>query len=77
MSRFSTIRPIRPSVLELKEVLPVAARALELTIQPWEVRGADDFEGVFAAMNKQRPDGLYVTRGRLMTANQNGSRALP
>jgi putative ABC transport system substrate-binding protein len=27
----------RPSVLELKEFLPAAARALGLTIQPWEV----------------------------------------
>ena len=53
--------PANPaSVLELKEVLPAAARALRLTIQPWEVRAADDFEKVFAALNKQRPDGLYV-----------------
>ena len=52
------------SVLEAKEVLPVAARALGLTIQPWEVRGADDFDKVFAAMGKQRPDGLYVLGGR-------------
>ena len=52
------------SVLEVKEVLPVAARALGLTIQPWEVRAADGFERVFAALNKQRPDGLYVVGGR-------------
>ena len=58
------------SALELKEVLPVAARALKLTIQPWEVRAADDFEKVFAALNKQRPDGLYVLASPLMTANQ-------
>ena len=58
------------SVLEVKEVLPVAARALGLTIQPWEVRDADGFEKVFAAINKQRPDGLYVTPGPLMHANQ-------
>ena len=51
------------SVLEVKEVLPVAARALGLTIQPWEVRDADDFDRVFAALNKQRPDGLYVPAG--------------
>ena len=51
------------SVLEVKEVLPVAARALRLTLQPWEVRAADDFEKVFAAINKQRPDGLYVLGG--------------
>ena len=49
---------------EVKEGLPVAARALRLTVQPWEVRGADDFERVFAAMDKQRPDGLYVPRAR-------------
>jgi putative ABC transport system substrate-binding protein len=59
----------RASVLDVKEVLPVAARALRLTIQPWEVRAADDFERVFAAMGKQRPDGLYVTSGPLMRTN--------
>ena len=52
---------IPPSVREVKEVLPVAARALRLTVQPWEVRAADGFEKVFAALNKQRPDGLYVS----------------
>jgi putative ABC transport system substrate-binding protein len=60
----------RASVLELKEVLPVAARALRLTIQPWEVRGAGGFEKVFAALSKERPDGLYVLLGVLMNANQ-------
>ena len=54
---------IPATVLEVKEVLPVAARALGLTIQSWEVRAADDFERVFAALNKQRPDGLYVLGG--------------
>ena len=63
--------PANPaSVIEVKEALPVAARALRLTIQPWEVRAAKDFEEVFAALNKQHPDGLYVLAGGLMTANQ-------
>jgi putative tryptophan/tyrosine transport system substrate-binding protein len=57
-------------VLDVKEVLPVAARALGLIIQPWEIRNADDFDRVFAALNKQRPDGLSVAGGRLMTDNQ-------
>jgi putative ABC transport system substrate-binding protein len=48
----------------------VAARALRLTIQPWEVWAADGFEKVFAALNKERPDGLYVQGGPLMNANQ-------
>jgi putative ABC transport system substrate-binding protein len=58
------------NVFELKELLPVAARALRLTIQPWDVRAADDFDRVFAALNKQRPDGLYVLGGPLMYANR-------
>jgi putative ABC transport system substrate-binding protein len=47
----------------VKEALPGAARALGLTLQPWEIRSADDFERVFAALSKQRPDGLYVLGG--------------
>ena len=59
-----------PNVREVKEDLPAAARALGLTIQPWEIRDADGFEKVFAALSKQRPDGLYVTGDPLMYANQ-------
>src|SRR4029077_11757682 len=55
---------------EVKEDLPAAARALGLTVRSWEVRAADDFEKVFAALNKQRPDGLYVLGGQLMNANR-------
>jgi putative ABC transport system substrate-binding protein len=64
--------PANPvTVLELKEVLRVAAHALRLTIQPWEVRGADEFEQVFAAVGKWRPEGLYVAGGGpLMNANR-------
>jgi putative tryptophan/tyrosine transport system substrate-binding protein len=63
--------PTSPSgVLEVKEVLPVAARGLGLTLQPWEVRSGDGFEKVFAALNEQRPDGLYVVLGNLMNRNQ-------
>jgi putative ABC transport system substrate-binding protein len=43
---------------QVKEVLPVAARALGLTIRSWEVRDPDGFERVFAALNNERPDGL-------------------
>ena len=57
------------SVHQVKEVLPAAARALGLTIKPWEVQGTDGFERVFAALNKERPDGLYVSLGPLMLAN--------
>jgi putative ABC transport system substrate-binding protein len=57
-------------VSDVKEVLPVAVRALGLIVQPWEIRDSDDFDRVFAALNKQRPDGFYVAGGRLMSDNQ-------
>ncbi|MGH7772917.1 MAG: ABC transporter substrate-binding protein, partial [Candidatus Binatia bacterium] len=60
------------SVLQVKEVLPVAARALGLTVRSWEVRAADGLEKVFTALNKQRPDGFYVTGGgALIRSNYN------
>jgi len=57
-------------IVEVKELLPADARALKLTIQPWKIPAVDDFEKVFAALNKQRPDGLYVTGSPLMGANR-------
>jgi putative tryptophan/tyrosine transport system substrate-binding protein len=46
--------PVTPGgVRELKEVLPTAARALGLTIRSWEVRAANGFEQVFAALSKE------------------------
>ena len=54
----------------VKEDLPVAARTLGLTARSWGVRDADGFERVMAALNNERPDGVYVSSGRLMSANQ-------
>jgi putative ABC transport system substrate-binding protein len=55
---------------EVKKDLPAAASALGFTIQPFEVRAADGFEKVFAALSKERPDGLYVPGGGpLINAN--------
>jgi ABC-type uncharacterized transport system substrate-binding protein len=42
-----------------------------LTVRSWELRAADGFERVFTALNKDRPDALYVpARGSLMAANE-------
>ena len=60
------------SMLELKEVLPASARALNLRIRPGEVRSAADFEKVFAELSKQRPDALYVSTSALLNTNQKG-----
>jgi putative tryptophan/tyrosine transport system substrate-binding protein len=62
-------QPVPRSVIEVKEVLPVAARALGLTIQLWEIRAADGFDRVFAALNKERPDGLFVPGGGQLIFN--------
>ena len=60
-----------PSLHEVEELLPADARALKLPIEPWQIRAVNNFEKVFAALNKQRPDGLYViTAGGVMRPNQ-------
>src|SRR5262245_11728660 len=58
--------PIR----EVKEDLPVAARALKLTVRSWEIRSVDDLEKAFAALNKDRPDGLYALELATMRPNK-------
>ena len=69
LARVAVLYAATPSsVHEVKDVLPVAA--LGLTVQSWEVRDANGFDRVFAALNKQRPDGLYVSGSPLMRANQ-------
>jgi putative ABC transport system substrate-binding protein len=63
--------PASGSGPEVKEVLPVDARALGITIRPWEIRDVVDFETIFTAINERRPDGLYVpARGPLISANE-------
>lgn len=63
--------PALPShVHEVKERLPVAARGLGLTVQPWEVRPADGLERLFTDLSKERHDGLYVISSPLTNANQ-------
>jgi ABC-type uncharacterized transport system substrate-binding protein len=58
------------STRNVKEIFPLAARSLGLTVRTWEVRSAEDFENVFAALNKHRPDGLYVSGGPLINNNR-------
>jgi len=60
---------LRANVLHLKHV-QTDARAAGLTVQSWEIRGASGFETVFTALNKDRPDGLYVPAGPLLINNK-------
>jgi putative ABC transport system substrate-binding protein len=57
-------------VLRAKKFLPAAARGLGLTVRSWEVRGTQGFEEIFAALNKERPDGLYLPSSPLLSANE-------
>jgi putative ABC transport system substrate-binding protein len=59
----------RTHALELKEI-QTAARALGVTVQPWEVRGIKDFDTVFAGMRTKRPDGLQLLGGPLIRDNR-------
>jgi putative ABC transport system substrate-binding protein len=58
------------SLRELKETLPLAADALGLAVRSWEMRDANGFERTFTALRKERPDGLYVAGGPLMSLNR-------
>jgi putative ABC transport system substrate-binding protein len=55
---------------EVKEDLPVAARALGLSMRAWEVRTAEDFDRTFVQVKQDRRDGLYVlVAGGLLRSN--------
>jgi putative ABC transport system substrate-binding protein len=63
--------PATPTnVVEVKEDLPSAARALKLDLSTRELRAGDELETIFAALRKERPDGLYVAGGPLVNAYQ-------
>jgi putative ABC transport system substrate-binding protein len=64
------------NMFEFKEVLPASAQALKLTMLRYEVRNANEFEKVFAAINKDRPDGISVLGGPLLNRTQDRSAAL-
>jgi len=51
------------TVSESKEILKAAARPLGLTVQSWDMRDADDFERVFAAIIKERANALLLAGG--------------
>ena len=62
--------PAVPIARQVKNDLPVEARALGLTIQLWEIQAAEDLERVFAALNNERPDGLYASSSLVITLNR-------
>jgi putative ABC transport system substrate-binding protein len=61
--------PDVPAGRQMRDDLPIAARALGLTIQLREIRATKDFERVFTALDKERPEGLYASAGLVISAN--------
>ena len=61
--------PDVPAARQVTEDLPAAGHALGATIQPCEVRAVKDFERVFAALKKERPEGLYASSGLVISAH--------
>lgn len=47
-----------------------AARALRVQVQPLEVRAPNDFETVFAAMSRDRPDAVFLVADPLTILNR-------
>jgi putative ABC transport system substrate-binding protein len=47
-----------------------AARVLAVTLQSYEVRNVNDFQGAFAKIAQQRPDFLYVLQDALMLGHR-------
>jgi ABC-type uncharacterized transport system substrate-binding protein len=58
------------SVVDVKEILPAAARPLSLVIQPWEMRATEQIQRKFNTQTKERPDALYVSTSALLNTNQ-------
>jgi ABC-type uncharacterized transport system substrate-binding protein len=61
--------PAVPAGRQLIDDLPVAARLLGLSIQPLQIRAAQELESVFAAATKERAEGLYASGSLVIHAN--------
>jgi putative ABC transport system substrate-binding protein len=59
------------NVSELKDVIPNAARALRLTIVPWEVQGTTDIESIFDGLKKRRAEAIYALGSPIINNKQN------
>jgi len=56
------------NMIQMKEARATAP-TLRLAVQAFDVRDAEGFERVFAALKKQPPDGLYVPGGPVMNTH--------
>jgi putative tryptophan/tyrosine transport system substrate-binding protein len=64
------LNPTNPGTASTWREMEGAARALELTLHPVEVRGADEFERAFAAIATAHADALFVFQDYLLFAHR-------
>jgi putative tryptophan/tyrosine transport system substrate-binding protein len=64
------LNPTNPGTAPVLRVMEGAARALGLTLDPIEVRGADEFERALAAIATAHADALYVSQDYLLFAHR-------
>jgi putative ABC transport system substrate-binding protein len=76
-SRFAVFlnQAIPPNQVQLRD-LQVAASAMRMALLPFEINGADDVDRAFAAMAKDRVDGLVLLPGATISSNQKQIAAL-
>lgn len=63
--------PVPPGAGSYRKVVESAAQKLGVAIQPVEVRGRDELEGAFAAMVRERADGVVVLPDPVLIAARN------
>ena len=70
-SRFAVVfDPANGGKLLELQVLRADAQRAGLTLQPLEVRNLDDIKAAFAAMTRERPDGLVVLQDTVTGSNR-------
>ncbi len=62
--------PAIPSNVREQKDVQTAALALGLSVRSWEARNPASIDKVFAAMGKERPDGIYVSQGGILNNNR-------
>jgi putative ABC transport system substrate-binding protein len=64
------LNPANPGAAQTWRIMEGAARALELTLDPIEVRRTDEFERAFAAIATAHADALFVAQDYLLFAHR-------
>jgi putative ABC transport system substrate-binding protein len=62
--------PSNPAMGPVLQAMEITAKALKVKLQKFEIQGANELEGVFAAMAKARVDAVILGADAILTANE-------